>query len=195
MKILILLLTSVIIVAGCARVLVEAPKEPIKVDISMRLDIYQHIEKDIDEIENIVSGSLDKPQSKASPNILNFYVKEAYADEGLSPQVEQAALRRRDRRSQLFSWEEKGVIGENKVGLAEVRILDQVNDATQKLIEAENNDRMLIITSINTSAISTIIKIPLYRRLERKGVSPNSFKNSFTTSLRSLRASLGKCGV
>ena len=162
MKILILLLTSVIVVAGCARVLVHAPKEPIRVDISMRLDIYQHIEKDIDEIENIVSGSSEKPQSKASPNILNFFVKEAYADEGLSPQVEQAALRRRDRRSQLFSWEEKGVVGENKVGLAEVRILDQVNDATQKLIEAENSDRMLIYQAVavkNGTSVEEVQKL------------------------------------
>ena len=162
MKILILLLTSVIVVAGCARVLVQAPKEPIRVDISMRLDIYQHIEKDIDEIENIVSGSSEKPQSKASPNILNFFVKEAYADEGLSPQVEQAALRRRDRRSQLFSWEEKGVVGENKAGLAEVRILDQVNDATQKLIEAENNDRMLIYQAVavkNGTSVEEVQKL------------------------------------
>ncbi len=162
MKILILLLTSVVVAAGCARVLVQAPKEPIKVDISMRLDIYQHIEKDIDEIENIVSGSSEKPQSKASPNILNFFVKEAYADEGLSPQVEQAALRRRDRRSQLFSWEEKGVVGENKVGLAEIRILDQVNDATQKLIEAENNDRMLIYQAVagkNGTSVEEVQKL------------------------------------
>ena len=162
MKILILLLTSVIVAAGCARVLVQAPKEPIRVDISMRLDIYQHIEKDIDEIENIVSGSSEKPQSKASPNILNFFVKEAYADEGLSPQVEQAALRRRDRRSQLFSWEEKGVVGENKVGLAEVRILDQVNDATRKLIEAENNDRMLIYQAVavkNGTSVEEVQKL------------------------------------
>ena len=162
MKILILLLTSVIVATGCARVLVQAPKEPIKVDISMRLDIYQHIEKDIDEIENIVSGSSEKPQSKASPNILNFFVKEAYADEGLSPQVEQAALRRRDRRSQLFSWEEKGVVGENKVGLAEIRILDQVNDATQKLIEAENSDRMLIYQAVavkNGTSVEEVQKL------------------------------------
>ena len=162
MKILILLLTSVIVAAGCARVLVQAPKEPIRVDISMRLDIYQHIEKDIDEIENIVSGSSEKPQSKANPNKLNFFVKETYADEELSPQVEQAALRRRDRRSQLFSWEEKGVVGENKVGLAEVRILDQVNDATQKLIEAENSDRMLIYQAVavkNGTSVEEVQKL------------------------------------
>jgi len=93
---------------------------------------------------------------------LNFFVKEAYADEELSPQVEQAALRRRDRRSQLFSWEEKGVVGENKVGLAEVKILDQVNDATQKLIDAENNDWMLIYHAVagkNGTSVEEVQKL------------------------------------
>ena len=93
---------------------------------------------------------------------MNFFVKEAYADEELSPQVEQAALRRRDRRSQLFSWEEKGVVGENKAGLAEVRILDQVNDATQKLIEAENSDRMLIYQAVavkNGTSVEEVQKL------------------------------------
>ena len=53
----------------------------------------------------------------------------------------------------------------------------------------------IIMPSINTSTISKMTKIPLYRRLERKGVSPKSFRNCSTTSFRSLRASLGKCGV
>ena len=97
---------------------------------------------------------------------MNFFVKEAYAEEGLSPQVEQAALRRRDRRSQLFSWEEKGVVGENKVGLAEVRILDQVNDATRKLIEAENSDRMLIYQAVagkNGTSVEEVQKLYVKR--------------------------------
>ncbi|MDD5729736.1 MAG: hypothetical protein PHN57_01210, partial [Candidatus Omnitrophica bacterium] len=56
----IMVAASVILVLGCARVRVEAPKEPIKVDISMRLDIYQHVTKDINDIENIVTGSEGK---------------------------------------------------------------------------------------------------------------------------------------
>jgi len=37
---------GVFLTVGCAKVQVQAPKEPIKVDISMRLDVYQHVEKD-----------------------------------------------------------------------------------------------------------------------------------------------------
>ncbi|MDP2911312.1 MAG: hypothetical protein Q8N76_03140, partial [Candidatus Omnitrophota bacterium] len=56
-------IVSIALVAflGCARVRVEAPKDPIKLDISMRLDIYQHVAKDIDAIEGIVSGNETKP--------------------------------------------------------------------------------------------------------------------------------------
>ena len=50
MKKIFLACCAVVIGLGCARVRVEAPKEAIKVDISMRLDVYQHVQKDIDEI-------------------------------------------------------------------------------------------------------------------------------------------------
>ena len=45
-----------LVLGGCASVQVNAPKEPIKMDISMRLDVYQHVVKDIDDIESIVAG-------------------------------------------------------------------------------------------------------------------------------------------
>jgi hypothetical protein len=94
MKIFILMFVGLMAWVGCARVQVRAPKDPIKLDISMRLDVYQHVEKDIDAIENIVSGSGDQ-------GFLDVFVKEAYAADELSPEVEQAALRRRDRRAGL----------------------------------------------------------------------------------------------
>ena len=79
---------------ACARVRVEAPKDPIKVDISMRLDIYQHVQTDINQIENIVSGAQEKPKPKDGQSLLDHFIHSAYAQEGLSPEVEQAALRR-----------------------------------------------------------------------------------------------------
>ena len=64
---------------GCAGVQVGGTKEPIKVDVTMRLDIYQHIEKDIDAIESIVSGSSkDGPADKQS--LLDFCCRNAYAE-------------------------------------------------------------------------------------------------------------------
>ena len=144
MKTLFMVLVSFILAVGCARVQVEAPKEPIKIDISMRLDIYQHVQKDIDEIENIVSGASEEPQSKADQYLLDFFIKEAYAADGLSPEVGQAAVRRRDRRAQLVSWQAKGVIGENRVGLVEIRDPGAADASVKALVSAENSDRMII---------------------------------------------------
>ena len=96
MKIFLILFLGLAAGLGCARVRVEAPKEPIKVDISMRLDIYQHVEKDIDAIENIVSGppGEQKAADKGKQSFLSYFLETAFAEGSLSPEVEKAALRR-----------------------------------------------------------------------------------------------------
>jgi uncharacterized protein YdbL (DUF1318 family) len=142
---------------GCARVKVEAPKDPIKVDISMRLDIYQHIEKDINAIEDLISG--DKKESKApapgpQSRLLNFLETPAYAQD-LSPEVEQAAMNRKERRSQLMELELKGIVGENQRGLVEVRDVANGMDA-QVIVSAENSDRMTIYNSLAAKNGSTL---------------------------------------
>ena len=136
---------ALIMALGCARVMVETPKEPIKVDISMRLDVYQHIAKDIDAIEGIVSGEAKTSSDKES--LLNLFVACAYAKD-LSPEVEDAALRRRDRRAEISSWQEEGVVGENRSGFLEIRNAAQADSALRQLVEAENNDRMVIYQAV-----------------------------------------------
>lgn len=141
---------------GCARVQVEAPKDPIKMDITMRLDVYQHVVKDIDDIENIVSGGSAKPKS----SLMDAVIPPAHAAESLSPEVEEAAYRRRDRRPQVTSLEAKGTLGESRLGLLTART--SVDGQTQKLINDENTDRILIyraIASKNSSAVEEIQKI------------------------------------
>ncbi|MFA5164315.1 MAG: DUF1318 domain-containing protein [Candidatus Omnitrophota bacterium] len=146
----------VILVMGCASVQVKAPKDPIKVDITMRLDVYQHVEKDIDSIEDIVSGkSTPKPKGGMQ---LNFLMANAYAEDGLSADVEQAALRRRDRKDELVSWEQKGVLGENAMGLVEARS----GQAPGGLVDSENADRMIIYKGIakkNGTSVEDVQKI------------------------------------
>ena len=173
MKTLFMVLVSFILAVGCARVQVEAPKEPIKIDISMRLDVYQHVQKDIDEIENIVSGALEEPQSKADQYLLNLFIEEAYAADGLSPEVEQAAVRRRDRRAQLVSWQAKGVIGENCVGLVEIRDPGAADASIKALVSAENSDRMIIYQRLaekNSTSVDEIQKL-YARRLQADSAS------------------------
>jgi uncharacterized protein YdbL (DUF1318 family) len=162
MRIFFSLIAVLVFIIGCARVRVEAPKEPIKVDISMRLDIYQHVEKDISDIENIVSGS-KSPSSKSDKNSgLRFFSGIAYAQEGLSPEVESAALRRRDRLSYLNPLEEKGIVGEDKSGLVVVRIQDKADDAVKKIISEENADRMIIYKAVaqkNNTSLAEVQKL------------------------------------
>lgn len=146
MRSIFLVISILALTFGCARVRVEAPKEPIKLDVSMRLDIYQHIEKDIDKIENIVSGAKDEPKVADKQSFLNKFITSAYAQD-LSSEIEQAALRRKDRYSKIFSQEEQGILGENKSGLLEIK--KEVQDSSLRdLVNAENSDRMIIYESI-----------------------------------------------
>jgi len=147
---------------GCARVRVEAPKEPIRVDVSMRLDIYQHIQKDIDQIENMVSGEQKKTPVSDQRSFLGYLVRDAYASEGLDPEVEKAVANRRDRRSSLAALEGQGVIGENKFGLVEVRLQNKATRNVEDLVRAENQDRMTIYQSVaekNGSSVQEVQRL------------------------------------
>ncbi len=160
MKIVYLVLAVLLLSVGCARIKVEAPKEPIKLDISMRLDIYQHVAKDIDAIEDIVSGSGEKTPGSKQGSMLDIFVESAHAEDSFGPEVEKAAISRRDRKPQLVSLEESGVVAENNLGLVEIR--GDVDSSIKALVEAENNDRMVIYRAIaakNGISIEEVQKI------------------------------------
>ena len=137
------ILLAVFLGMGCAQVQVKAPKDPIKFDITMRLDVYQHVAKDIDSIENIVSGKA-APSPKDGMKI-NFLMVNAHAEEGLSPEVEKAAMNRKARYADLSSLEGRGAIGENKLGMVEAK----GSGAPSGLISAENADRMTIYRALS----------------------------------------------
>jgi len=156
------ILLAIFFSLGCARVQVGGTKEPIKMDISMRLDIYQHVQKDIDEIESIVSGSGENKKAADQQSLLGVLVSVAYAQGGLSPEVEQAALRRKDRLAELSSWQAKGVIGENKNALVEIRNPQGADSSVSQIVDAENADRMIIYASIankNGTSVEEIQKL------------------------------------
>jgi uncharacterized protein len=141
-------LAAFLLSPGCARVRVEAPKDPIKVDISMRLDIYQHIKNDINDIENMVSGAPGEAKPKNSSSLSDYFIAAAYAQESLGPEVEQAALRRKERKAELAGWQSKGVIGEDRMGLLAIRDRVQSGPALAALINSENSDRMSIYAAV-----------------------------------------------
>ncbi len=123
---------------GCARVSVES-KEPIKLDVTMRLDIYQHVAKDADAIEDMVNAPAPAPGPVSASW---FGVTEAYAaDEGYSPEVQAAIERRQQRRADLNRLEARGELGENAEGFVEVR---GGGDDARALAQQENKDRRLI---------------------------------------------------
>lgn len=171
MRNLFIILAATVIIFGCARVSVQGSKEPIKLDISMRLDIYQHVQKDIDAIEGIVSGSNNTPVEKQS--FLGLFITSAYAQESMNPEVEQAALRRKSRKDELYALEEKGIVGENKMGLIELRDSSGAGASVNQLINAENSDRMVIYESVASSNNVTIEEVQkLYaKRLQKDSPS------------------------
>ena len=133
-----------IMALGCARVRVEAPKEPIKVDVSMRIDVYQHIQKDIDAIEDIVSGSGAEASSTDQQSMLDLFIGNAYAQDELDASIKEAALRRKMRLPELQSLMSQGIIGENKSGLLEIVDAATADSATKEIVDKENIDRILI---------------------------------------------------
>ena len=155
-------LMSVVAALGCARIRVEAPKEPIKVDVSMRVDIYQHIQKDIDAIEDIVSGSGSNATSSGQHSMLHYFIGTAYAQEELDPAVKEAALRRKARLSLLYSLMDKGIIGENKSGLLTIIDTSTSDSSVEKIVNEENGDRMIIYRGLagkNNTTLEDIQKL------------------------------------
>lgn len=152
---LVKLAVSVFFLMGCARVNVET-KKPIKVDVTMRLDIYQHVTQDAQTIEDMVS-------SKQS-SFLILGIDEAYAQEetGYPAKVKEAIENRKLRRDDLVSWESKGAIGENVLGMVEVRNASLGGQEVASLVEKENNDRRIIyqhISEKNGAAFDETAKI------------------------------------
>jgi uncharacterized protein YdbL (DUF1318 family) len=157
-----------VVLVGCASVEVKAPKEPIKMDIAMRLDVYQHVVKDVDDIESIVEGRSGSGKTVASAP-RGFWVGTAYADDSLSSDATEAAYRRRDRRAALTALEVQGVLGEANTALVVVRAPG--NASAQSMMNAENSDRMIIYRAIaakNGSSVQDVQKV--YAERIREGL-------------------------
>ena len=150
------ILLTVLFGVSCAQVQVKAPKEPIKVDISMRVDVYQHIQKDINAIEDIVTGD-GAPGAQTS--FLDILVPSAYAAEGLSAEVENAALRRKARYADIVSLEKQGIVGDTRAGFLAVRKPDMADKAVKSVVEEENKDRAKIYEALAEKNGVTIAEI------------------------------------
>jgi uncharacterized protein YdbL (DUF1318 family) len=102
--------------AGCKAPTVNlGTAEPIKVDIDMRLDVYQH-------------ASSPKPAALASP----------------TPATADAATRRRNRMADIQAFKNSAYVGEGRDGLVSIQKLPEgdYGDTVRKTVEAENADRL-----------------------------------------------------
>ena len=123
-----------LVVFGCAKVSVET-KNPIKVDINMRIDVYQHVAKDAESINDQIYGNKEKKFNA----LFNFV--EAYASDS-SADIQTVIDRRKARAQKVEEYFNQGYIGENQSALLEVRKIAPA-EAT-KLVTQENSDREVV---------------------------------------------------
>jgi uncharacterized protein YdbL (DUF1318 family) len=154
----------VMIIFGCAKVSVQTP-EPIKVDINMRVDVYQHVVKDVESINDQIYG----PQNKELNSL--FGLGTAYAQD-LSAQASEAIARRRSRVSKIEEYFSKGYIGENRKALLEIvgDVPADIKSQVKDVINQENKDRDILYQEIankNNTDISGIREVSFKEDYER----------------------------
>jgi uncharacterized protein YdbL (DUF1318 family) len=147
----------VIVVIGCAKVNLQT-SQPLKVDINMRVDVYQHVAADVASVQDQIYGSTEKQMNAI------FFIDDAYA-QAQSPEVAAAIERRKDRRSVIDEYASRGYIGENRGALIEVIGKDIPSDLlgnVKSAVSQENSDRKIIYAAIaekNGAAISETAKV------------------------------------
>ena len=90
---------------SCARVDVQTSK-PIKMDINMRVDVYQHVVKEVGSLEDEIYGS-----SGEQLNGVFGFCSTAYAAD-VDGQLRAVVESRKERGSQIESLMNQGVVGE-----------------------------------------------------------------------------------
>lgn len=166
---------SLLFLFGCARVNLTS-KDPIKLDVTMRVDIYQHVAQDANAIEDMISAPAgNKTVSSDKTSWLVLGVSEAFAqEEGAFPAPVQAAIdARKSRRPELVSRESDGVVGENARGYVEIRDRAAADSATEALVSDENKDRRVIYDHVaqknNTDSAET--GVVFAERIQKDAVS------------------------
>lgn len=131
---------------GCARVSIDS-KDPIRLDVTMRLDVYQHVAGDAQAIEDMVASPKTQPEASANKmSFLGIGQSIAWAEDTTDypANILEAIERRRDRKHALDVWESKGVLGENRMGFVVVKDAAAADMSALSLVSEENNDRQII---------------------------------------------------
>ena len=125
---------------GCARVQ-HRVSGPIKVDINMRVDVYQHVVEDARSIEDRIYN-----EEKDGSNLI-FASGVAYAEEVSSVEVDAAIKRRKERVVNITRYLDRGYIGENREAHLEMVVRglpSNLDKEIKRTIKEENRDREII---------------------------------------------------
>jgi len=127
--------TALLVFFGCAKLSVETVK-PIRVDINMRIDVYQHAVQEAASIEDQIYGSANKQMNAL------FFMDQAYAADNSDP-LGQAIAGRQARKDTIDSYFKQGWVGEDKN--ADLQIIAKSMSAdVEAAVRAENADRVVI---------------------------------------------------
>jgi uncharacterized protein YdbL (DUF1318 family) len=174
-----------------------AAKDPIRIDMNVRVDIYDHAQA----IERMVSGgapppSFDTPfeepadtnssKPKASAADSGYLTDQfplldgdslmvVAADEEVSKeQYDAALLRRQARFPKLVPLKKAGKIGENHLGLLTVR--QPVNLNEKALVDQENKDRMLVYRYQAEERKATLRQVQyIFAKVQREIAKPGEW--------------------
>jgi len=169
-KIIIVVIFSLILLtSGCTHKVDVATKNPIAVDVKMRIDVYHHVQKQAGYIEDMISGKESIPEEPANDNssrIEPLVVKTAHAQEiapdKITPRMLEAIKARQKHHQDLTKWESKGVIMENRDGYVQINNKALANYAQndkaniETITREENTNRKIIHQEVaNINNIST----------------------------------------
>ena len=152
-----LMVIIVLILFGCAKVSLET-KEPLKLDVSMRVDVYQHVVKEAESIEDQIYGDNEKQFNSL------FGFQEAYAAD-YSGDLNAAIERRKQRADKIEEYFRKGYIGEDKDAYLKIVDYDlpfKIRTIVRDTIQDENADREIVYKSVaarNQTDISEVRKV------------------------------------
>tara|TARA_B100000315_G_C14569575_1_gene584781 strand:+ start:256 stop:807 length:552 start_codon:yes stop_codon:yes gene_type:complete len=148
-----LLILFIVVGFGCAKVNL-ATKEPLRVDINMQVDIYQHVVEDVKSINDQIYGTEHKKLNSL------FFIKDAYAQDS-NPALTSAIARRKNRFANIEEYFVMGYIGENRSAFLEIRAQIPAAEKTkvEVNVELENKDRQIIYKAIAEKDNSTVAQV------------------------------------
>lgn len=141
---------------GCTHHTVKVEQdEPLRVDVNMRIDVYQHVLEQADEIERMVNEGAGQSMLQKVIQLASYldFASAAYAQESsFSQETMNAIESRKNRRDEIIDWQSRGILGENADGFVEIYSRQGLSstelDILQTLVSNENADRQTIYENL-----------------------------------------------